>query len=88
LLNRIDAQRLTSEGAVTTGGQCRHSSRHFKGIYVRWTGRSTLAEEIQEAYKDVSQVVEVMHEAGILKKVARIRPIVVVKGQPAVFHGG
>jgi len=33
-----------------------------------------LAEEIQEAYKDVSQVVEVMHEAGILKKVARIRP--------------
>jgi tRNA-splicing ligase RtcB len=61
---------------------------HFKGIYVRWTGRSTLAEEIQEAYKDVSQVVEVMHEAGILKKVARIRPIVVVKGQPAVFHGG
>ncbi|MGB2689897.1 MAG: RtcB family protein [Desulfobacterales bacterium] len=57
-------------------------------MYVRWTGRSTLAEEIQEAYKDVSQVVEVMHEAGILKKVARIRPIVVVKGQPAVFHGG
>jgi tRNA-splicing ligase RtcB len=47
-----------------------------------------LAEEIQEAYKDVSQVVEVMHEAGILKKVARITPIVVVKGQPAVFHGG
>jgi RNA-splicing ligase RtcB len=33
-----------------------------------------LAEEIQEAYKDVSQVVEVMHEAGTLKKVARIRP--------------
>ncbi|MDH3575605.1 MAG: RtcB family protein [Desulfobacteraceae bacterium] len=45
-----------------------------KGIYVIWTGRSILAEEIQEAYKDVSQVVEVMHEAGTLKKVARIRP--------------
>jgi len=28
-----------------------------------------------------------MHEAGILKKIDRIRPIVVVKGQPAVFHG-
>jgi tRNA-splicing ligase RtcB len=33
-----------------------------------------------EAYKDVSQVVEVVHEAGISKKVARLRPIGVVKG--------
>ena len=39
-----------------------------KGIYVRWTGRPTLAEEIQEAYKVVSQMVEVMHEAGNFKK--------------------
>ncbi|NNL43718.1 MAG: hypothetical protein HKO79_14625, partial [Desulfobacterales bacterium] len=44
------------------------------------TGRSTLAEEMPEAYKDISQVVEVVHGAGISKKVAKLRPIAVVKG--------
>ncbi|MBI9076642.1 MAG: RtcB family protein [Desulfatibacillum sp.] len=51
-----------------------------KGIRVRWTGRTTLAEEVPEAYKDVSQVVEVVHGAGISRKVAKLRPVVVVKG--------
>jgi tRNA-splicing ligase RtcB (3'-phosphate/5'-hydroxy nucleic acid ligase) len=51
-----------------------------KGILVRWTGRGTLAEEMPEAYKDVSQVVEVVHAAGIARKVARLRPLAVVKG--------
>ncbi|NNF97993.1 MAG: RtcB family protein [Desulfobacteraceae bacterium] len=51
-----------------------------KGILVRWTGRSTLAEEMPEAYKDISQVVNVVHGAGISKKVAKLRPIAVVKG--------
>jgi tRNA-splicing ligase RtcB len=51
-----------------------------KGIVVRWTGRSTLAEEMPEAYKDVSQVVDVVHGAGISEKVARLRPLVVIKG--------
>lgn len=37
-------------------------------IMHRPTGRPTLAEEIQEAYKVVSQMVEVMHEAGNFKK--------------------
>jgi tRNA-splicing ligase RtcB len=51
-----------------------------KGIVVRWTGRATLAEEMPDAYKDISQVVQVVHEAGISKKVAKLRPIGVVKG--------
>ncbi|MHC5034646.1 MAG: RtcB family protein [Planctomycetota bacterium] len=51
-----------------------------KGISVRYEGRSTLAEEMPEAYKDVDAVVNVMHEAGITHKVARLRPIGVVKG--------
>jgi len=51
-----------------------------KGIIVRATGRGTLAEEMSEAYKDISKVVEVVHNAGISKKVARLRPIVVIKG--------
>jgi tRNA-splicing ligase RtcB len=76
------AGRVLSRTAAKKASKGRAIDRELedKGIYVRWTGRSTLAEEIPEAYKDVSQVVEVVHEAGISKKVARIRPIGVVKG--------
>jgi tRNA-splicing ligase RtcB len=51
-----------------------------KGIIVRAAGRETLAEEMSEAYKDVSNVVEVVHNAGISLKVARLRPLGVIKG--------
>ena len=51
-----------------------------RGITVRAAGRGTLAEEMSEAYKDVSDVVDVVHNAGLSKKVARLRPIGVIKG--------
>ena len=51
-----------------------------KGIIVRATGRSTLAEEMPEAYKNVSNVVNVVHHAGLSRKVARLRPLGVIKG--------
>ena len=51
-----------------------------RGIIVAARGRGTLAEEIPEAYKDISEVVEVVHQAGIAKKVARLRPLGVIKG--------
>ncbi len=51
-----------------------------RGIIVRSAGRETLAEEMSEAYKDVSHVVDVVHNAGISRKVARLRPMGVVKG--------
>lgn len=51
-----------------------------KGIIVRAAGRETLAEEMSEAYKDVSNVVDVVHNAGISLKVARLRPMGVIKG--------
>jgi len=51
-----------------------------KGIIVRSAGRGTLAEEMSEAYKNISDVVDVVHKAGISKKVARLRPLGVVKG--------
>jgi len=50
------------------------------GIIVRAKGRSTLAEEAPEAYKDIEAVVDVVHEAGLSKKVARMRPLGVIKG--------
>jgi tRNA-splicing ligase RtcB len=51
-----------------------------RGIYVMAASRATLVEEAPEAYKDVSQVVKVVHQAGISSKVARLRPWGVVKG--------
>jgi tRNA-splicing ligase RtcB len=51
-----------------------------KGIIVRSAGRETLAEEMSEAYKDISSVVDVVTRAGISKKVARLKPIGVIKG--------
>jgi tRNA-splicing ligase RtcB len=51
-----------------------------QGITIRSAGKATVREEIPEAYKDVSQVVEVVSGAGISKKVARLRPMGVIKG--------
>lgn len=51
-----------------------------KGIFVQSRGVKTLKEEIPEAYKDVSRVVEVVHRAGLATKVARLRPLGVIKG--------
>jgi tRNA-splicing ligase RtcB len=51
-----------------------------QGILVRAQNKATLAEEASYAYKDVANVVEVVHNAGIARKVARLRPIGVVKG--------
>jgi len=50
------------------------------GIHVRAGSISGLAEEAPGAYKDVDQVVEVVHGAGIARKVARLVPIAVIKG--------
>jgi tRNA-splicing ligase RtcB len=50
------------------------------GIHVRAGSMSGLAEEAPVAYKDVDRVVEVVHGAGIAKKVARLIPIAVIKG--------
>lgn len=51
-----------------------------QGIIVRAASHGTLAEEAPYAYKDVSDVVEVAHGAGLSRKVAKMRPLGVVKG--------
>ena len=50
------------------------------GVEVRASSFTTVAEEIPEAYKDVAEVVGVVHGAGIGRKVARLRPLGVLKG--------
>jgi tRNA-splicing ligase RtcB len=76
------AGRVLSRTAAKKRSRGRSIARELedKGILVRWTGRATLAEEMPEAYKDISEVVQVVHGAGISRKVAKLRPIAVVKG--------
>ncbi len=76
------AGRLLSRTAAKKAAKGRSINRELedRGIIVRSAGRATLAEEMPEAYKDVSQVVEVVHQAGLARKVARLRPLGVIKG--------
>ena len=51
-----------------------------KGIIVKGASRGTIVEEIPDAYKDVNDVVNVVHHAGISGKVAKLVPMGVIKG--------
>ncbi len=51
-----------------------------QGVIVMGRGRRGIAEEQPKAYKDVADVVDVLHQAGISRRVARMRPIGVIKG--------
>ena len=76
------AGRLLSRTAARKRGRGRDLVREMaeRGVVVMATGRATVAEEMPEAYKDVTTVVDVMAAAGISHKVARLRPVGVVKG--------
>ncbi len=51
-----------------------------KGILIRAANKTTIDEEMPEAYKDAAEVVDTTDRARIGKKVARLRPLIVVKG--------
>lgn len=51
-----------------------------RGIKVRAGSLTGLAEEAPSAYKDVDMIVETVTDAGIAKKVARLKPVAVIKG--------
>ena len=75
-------------GRTMSRAQARHITRgddlrremEDRGIQVRAGSMSGLAEEAPSAYKDVDAVVETVVAAGIARKVARLRPLAVVKG--------
>lgn len=72
---------LSRHAAIkATKGRAIHRELEDKGIYCRAAGRETLREEFPEAYKDVTEVVNVVHNAGISKKVAKLKPLGVIKG--------
>jgi tRNA-splicing ligase RtcB len=73
-------QMSRSAAARSSRGRSIVAELAGKGIIVRSEGRATLLEEVPEAYKDVADVVEVAAGAGLCRKVARLRPIGVIKG--------
>ncbi|MBU3912456.1 MAG: RtcB family protein [Nanoarchaeota archaeon] len=61
-------------------GQDVKNKLKLKGIEVRSGSWEGLAEEAPESYKDVDEVVRVSHELGIGNLVARVKPLIVIKG--------
>jgi tRNA-splicing ligase RtcB len=51
-----------------------------RGITVRVHSKNLLTEEAPTAYKDAQKVVNVVHNAGLAKLVARLKPVIVIKG--------
>jgi tRNA-splicing ligase RtcB (3'-phosphate/5'-hydroxy nucleic acid ligase) len=76
------AGRKMSRKKARKAARGRNLIREMKdiGILVRAAGRATVDEEMSEAYKDAADVIEATHGAGIGRKVARLRPLIVVKG--------
>ena len=76
------AGRAMSRTAAKRGRDARVEVQKLeeKGILLRSETRAGILEEIPEAYKDVDAVVDVVHNAGLARKVARLRPIGVIKG--------
>ena len=76
------AGRLKSRAAAKRelSGETVLKELESRGIAVRTGSLNGLAEEASQAYKDVSSVVRVVHDAGISRIVARTRPIGVIKG--------
>ena len=69
-----------SQAIKTSKGRVISQELESTGVYVRASSKATIAEEMPEAYKDVSKVVKVAHNAGISRLVARIIPLGAIKG--------
>jgi tRNA-splicing ligase RtcB len=76
------AGRLMSRQAAKRAARGRSLVKELEaeGILVMADGYATIAEEMPQAYKDVADVVDVVHHAGIGKKVAKLKPFCVIKG--------
>ncbi len=76
------AGRVLSRSAAKrqVRGECLLRELEADGIQLRVGSLAGLAEEAPQAYKDVDEVVKTVTGAGIARKVARLRPLAVVKG--------
>ncbi len=76
------AGRAMSRTAAKKGRDARVETKKLEdqGIILRAETRDGILEEIPEAYKDIDAVVDVVHNAGLARRVARLRPMGVIKG--------
>ena len=76
------AGRVLSRSAAKKGVTAKEIQKELesRGIIVESLTREGLTEEKPEAYKDIESVVDVVHNAGLAARVARLRPIGVIKG--------
>lgn len=76
------AGRVLSRKAAIKKARGRSIKREMenRGIAILAKGRDTLAEEMPEAYKDINRVADIVHNCGISQKVARLKPLAVIKG--------
>ncbi|MGH7856138.1 MAG: RtcB family protein, partial [Candidatus Binatia bacterium] len=76
------AGRVMSRAQAKKAARGRELERELaaEGVIARYRGRGTFAEEMPHAYKDVADVVDVVDRAGISRKVARLKPMAVIKG--------
>jgi tRNA-splicing ligase RtcB (3'-phosphate/5'-hydroxy nucleic acid ligase) len=76
------AGRVLSRAAAIKASKGRSIRREMedRGVLVMSAAKGTLAEEIPEAYKDINEVVNVVHGAGLSRKVARLRAVGCIKG--------
>jgi tRNA-splicing ligase RtcB len=76
------AGRVLSRSAAKKGTTAKEIQKELesRGIIVESLTREGLTEERPEAYKDIESVVDVVHNAGLASRVARLKPIGVIKG--------
>ena len=76
------AGRMLSRGAARRSlrGKDIVQDLHNRGITVKTGSIASLAEEASQAYKDVSEVIDIVHHVGISRKVAMVIPVGVIKG--------
>jgi tRNA-splicing ligase RtcB (3'-phosphate/5'-hydroxy nucleic acid ligase) len=76
------AGRVMSRSAAVKAARGKNIERELEaqGIIVMGRGKKGIAEEQPDAYKNVNDVVHVMHESGIARKVVRMKPLGVIKG--------
>ncbi|MBI4532958.1 MAG: RtcB family protein [Candidatus Melainabacteria bacterium] len=76
------AGRLMSRTQARKGRQAKDIVQELlsKGIVAKATTREGLTEEVPEAYKPIDAVIDAVHSAGLARRVARLRPVGVIKG--------
>ncbi len=76
------AGRVMSRTAAKKSSYAQNARQRLEdqGIMVRAETRDGITEEIPEAYKDVDAVIDVVHNAGLARRVARLKPLGVIKG--------